>query len=75
MQVVYHHVCGHLDKGGCFDDLTLPEQLNILADALAKEALKRAVAVNKFISSNFPLENVCVFVDGSKVTPSVKSAL
>jgi hypothetical protein len=75
MPLTYHHVYGHLDEGCSFDELTLPEQLNILADALAKDALKQAVAANKFISSEFPLENVCVYVNGSKVTSSVKSAL
>jgi hypothetical protein len=75
MPLTYHHVYGHLDEGCSFDELTLPEQLNILADALAKDALKQAVAANKFISSEFPLENVRVYVDGSKVTSSVKSAL
>jgi hypothetical protein len=66
-----------LDKGGCSDDLTLPEPLNILADALgAREGgTKASGGGQQFISSNFPLENVCVFVDGSKVTSSVKSAL
>ena len=75
MTVIYRHVYGHLDEDCPFDDLTISEQLNILADALAKEALKRAVAANRFISSNFPLENVRVFVDGTKVTASIKAAL
>jgi hypothetical protein len=42
-----------------------------VADLLAKDALKQAVAANQFISSNFPLKNIRVFANGSKVTASV----
>lgn len=71
----YVHVYGHCDRGRAYKDLSLPEQLNVIADQLARDALLAALRTNRFISSCFPLEQVRIFVDGTKITSSVKQAI
>jgi hypothetical protein len=41
--IVYEHVYGHQDKNVAWNSLTLLQQLNTIADQLAKEALWRAL--------------------------------
>ena len=74
-RVLYHHVYGHQDKNVSFDDLSFEEQLNVLTDKQAKDALHAGVAADRYIDSAFPLENVRVLVDGKEVSASVKLAL
>ena len=50
----YRHVYGHVDDTTSFQDLTLPQQLNVIADALAKEALTEAKYTNKFCLPLYP---------------------
>ena len=75
MTVTYVHVYGHQDDKIPWDDLTLQQQLNVLADKLAKDVLDRAVRDNLFIMSLFPLESFRVMVNGKKVTSSIKEAM
>ena len=69
------HVYGHQDDTIPWDSLTLLQQLNTIADHLAKEALWRAFASGRYISSNFPFESFRIFIGGRKVTSSIRSAL
>eukprot|EP00956_Cyclotella_meneghiniana_P003395 scaffold4090_cov21-Cyclotella_meneghiniana.AAC.1 len=55
--IAYAHVYGHQDDKIPWDDLTLQQQLNVLADKLAKDVLDKAVRDNLFISSLFPFES------------------
>ena len=55
--VSYVHVYGHQDDKTGWNDLTLQQQLNVLADSHAKSALKKAVRTNTFVSSLFPSES------------------
>jgi hypothetical protein len=73
--VVYEHVYGHQDKNIPWDSLTLLQQLNCIADQLAKEALWRAFASGRYISSNFPFESFRIIINGSKVTSSIRDTL
>ena len=75
VSIAYAHVYGHQDDKIPWDDLTLQQQLNVLADRLAKDALDRAVRDNLFISSLFPFESFRVLVNGTKVTSSIKDAM
>eukprot|EP00956_Cyclotella_meneghiniana_P019226 scaffold32771_cov65-Cyclotella_meneghiniana.AAC.3 len=72
-QIVYEHVYGHQDKNIPWDSLTLLQQLNCIADQLAKDALWRAFASGRFISSNFPFESFRIIINGSKVTSSIRN--
>jgi hypothetical protein len=55
-EIIYKHVYGHQDKNIPWNSLTLLQQLNTIANQLAKDALWRAFASGRFISSNFPFE-------------------
>ena len=71
----YHHVYGHMDDTTSFQDLNLPQQLNVIADALAKEALSEAKRANKFCLPLYPNEQIRVLTGGSKATSSFRTAL
>jgi hypothetical protein len=73
--IVYEHVYGHQDKTIPWDSLSLLQQLNCIADQLAKEALWRAFASGRYISSNFPFESFRIIINGSKVTSSIRDTL
>jgi hypothetical protein len=71
----YHHVHSHLDDTSNFSDLSLPEQLNVLADNLAKEALLDALEASRFSTPLYPNEHMRLFIGNNKVTTSIKSSL
>jgi hypothetical protein len=71
----YHHVHSHLDDISEFSDLSLPEQLNVLADNLAKEALLEAIDTSRFCKPLYPNEYMTVAIGDKKVTTSIKSSL
>jgi hypothetical protein len=73
--ITYEHVYGHQDDNVPWDSLTLLQQLNTIADQIAKEALWKAFASGHYISSNFPFESFRVIIGGKKVTSSIRSAL
>ena len=73
--IVYEHVYGHQDKNVAWNSLTLLQQLNTIADQLAKDALWRAFSSGRFISSNFPFESFRIIIGGQKVTSSIRDAL
>lgn len=66
---------GHLDSTITFEDLPLLNQLNVIADTLAKTALEDAFASKRYISSDWPLERARVYKNGTKLTSSIKSQL
>ncbi len=71
----YRHVQSHQDATHSIQDLTIPQRLNVLADALAKNALVTANGTNQSSKPDYPGENVRIFVSGHKITSSIKSAL
>ena len=71
----YTHVYGHLDNHTSFDALTLPEQLNVIADTLARDALKGAMRSHQYCQPLYPRELVQVFIAGKKATSSFRMAL
>jgi hypothetical protein len=71
----YHHVYSHLDDTTEFQLLSLPEQLNVMADKLAKEALLEAVETGQYCKPYFPNESIRILINGSKATTSIKAHL
>ena len=71
----YHHVYSHLDDTTEFQLLSLPEQLNVMADKLAKEALLEAVKTGQYCKPYFPNESIRVLINGAKATTSIKAHL
>jgi hypothetical protein len=73
--VNYKHVYGHLDEGASFASLELPQQLNVMADMLAKTELQRCISSLDGRPPTYPLEAVRILVGGKKVTASIKGAI
>ena len=71
----YHHVYGHLDETINFQSLSLPEQLNVMADKLAKDALLEAVKNGQYCKPYFPNESIRILINGHKATASIKAHL
>jgi hypothetical protein len=71
----YHHVYSHLDDSTEFQFLSLPEQLNVMADKLAKDALLEAVDTGQYCKPYFPNESIRILVNGVKATTSIKAHL
>ena len=75
MQWAYKHVQSHQDDTHSINELTIPQRLNVLADAIAKQALKTAHQKQQYSRPEYPGETIRLFVDGQKITSSIKSAL
>ena len=58
IDVSYHHVKGHMDDILRKDQLTLEENLNIEADELADEALRRVARRNECIEPSLPYKQI-----------------
>jgi hypothetical protein len=58
-----------------FEQLSLLEQLNVVADQDAKAILVQAVGDQRFITSDWPHEGVRIYVGGNKVISSIKTTL
>jgi hypothetical protein len=71
----YQHVYGHLDETIRFQSLSLPEQLNVMADKLAKDALLEAVETGQYCKPYFPHESIRLLVNRHKATTSIKAHL
>jgi hypothetical protein len=67
------HVYGHADEFLSEEEMSPEQRVNCRADKLATAALIAAVDTNKFISSIFPLEKVCVEITGEGITGSPKN--
>ena len=74
VEVVYEWVKAHQDDRKAWDDLTLKEQCNCLADKLAKMALISAILNNEYIDGDFPFELLRVVLGTKKLTSSPKKA-
>ena len=73
--IMYRHVIGHSDSTTAFHLLTIPEQLNIIADNLAQECLQTRSLNGPYSHSLYPNEPVCIYIEGRKITASIKAAL
>jgi hypothetical protein len=71
----YQHVYGHLDDHIPFAALSLPQQLNVIADGLAKDAITNAIKTQRYCQPEYPRETIRVYCDGRKVTSSFRQAL
>ncbi len=71
----YHHVYGHLDANTEFSQLTIPQQMNVIADSLAREALLEAIETGQYCKPFFPNEPMRLMVGGAKITSSIKASL
>jgi hypothetical protein len=69
------HVYGHAEEYLLEAKMSQAQQVNCRADKLATVALMVAVEANKFISSIFLLEKVCVEIARERVTGSPKNAI
>jgi hypothetical protein len=64
----YHHVAVHQDNHTWWEDLTGADQLNLACDAGAKAILRSQDVTNLPPQEAFPLEPICMFVIGKKMT-------
>ena len=71
----YNHVHGHLDNHSSFDALTLPQQLNVIVDSLAKDAIRDAIQKNQYCQPLYPHESIRVFIGNRKATSSFRNTL
>ena len=66
---------GHLDDQTRFDQLTLPQQLNVMADKLAKECLLEHIANKSNYGPSYPGEPLHIWIGGNKVTNLIRDTL
>jgi hypothetical protein len=73
--ITYRHVIGHSDSTTAYHLLTIPEQLNVIADILAQECLQARALNGPYSHSLYPNEPVRIYIEGRKITASIKAAL
>ena len=75
-KVVMYHIYGHLEKllGG-LRLLIIDEHMNYKADGLAEESLLEGVSTQEFILSNFPFDDIWMYVGGQKITHNPRRAI
>jgi hypothetical protein len=73
MKIVYEHVRAHQDRILPWRMLSLEQQLNVICDELANEAVKRAISEGALgpYPKLLPHENAAVILDGVKLTTDV----
>ena len=64
----YHHVAAHQDNHTRWEDLPQAAQLNLACDARAKAILRSQDVTNLPQQEAFPLEPICMVVEGKKMT-------
>ena len=64
----YHHVEAHQDNHTRWENLSRTAQLNSACDAGAKAILRSQDVTNLPTQKAFPLEAICMFVEGKKMT-------
>ncbi len=64
----YHHVAAHQDGHTRWEDLPRVAQLNLACDAGAKAILRSQDVTNLPQQEAFPLEPICMVVEGKKMT-------
>jgi len=70
---VYEHVDAHQDDDKEWDQLTREAQLNCACDSGAKRVIHGCAADELPRQRPFPLESICVFVEGEKMTSDTGS--
>lgn len=75
LDIRYTHIQGHQDDKQDFSELTIPQQLNVLADYAAKTSLQEHSLRGITHRPLYPLEPVRIFVQGTKITSSIKSVI
>ena len=75
IDVTYIHVYGHLDDQQQFQQLSLPQQLNVMADKIAKECLLANIAQDTKHGPSYPEEHIRIWIGGEKITSSIKDHL
>ena len=73
--IKYQHVFGHSDLETDFSLLTIPEQLNTIADTLAQDSLRDRSLTGPYSLTTYPNEPVRIHIDRQKVTSSIKGTL
>jgi hypothetical protein len=58
-----------------FEELSLPQQLNVRCNKLAKIKLIDAIAEGSYIDPVFPFEDITVTINNTKIRSSVKAAI
>jgi hypothetical protein len=73
MKMVYEHVRAHQDRILPWSVLSLEQQLNVICDELANDAVKRAISEGAPGTQPklLPHENAAVILDGVKITTDV----
>ena len=71
----FFHVIAHLDDYLPWDMLRPAEQVNVLADKRAEEALALALETDSFIPRIFPGEDISVSVGPTKITGDARAAI
>ena len=74
-QPLWEHVHGHSDDNTPYNLLTLPQQLNIRCDKLAKQHLRTAILTSTFTPAAFPNEDIVISVNSIKVRSSVRATV
>ena len=64
----YQHVAAHQDDLTRWEDLTRAAQLNLACDAGAKAIQHSQDVTNLPPQEAFPLEPICMFIEGKKMT-------
>ena len=64
----YYHVEAHQDNHSRWEDMSRAAQLNSACDAGAKAILRSQDVTNLPPQEAFPLESICMFVEGKKMT-------
>jgi len=67
-KLYFEHVDSHLDDHEELENLLRHQQLNVYCDYVAKKRIWDADPMNLPTQESFPLEPVCMFVEGEKVT-------
>ncbi len=70
----YSHICAHQDRVLLRSRLTLEQQLNVICDGLANNAIAGYLARGRVRDDNpyfLPLEKAAVVLDGVKLTTDV----
>ena len=73
--VIFKYVQSHANDTKKWKDCTLKEQLNIIVDCLAKNALKAALFSQEFIEGTFPNKQMWITMGKKKATGLLCSEL
>ena len=72
--LLYSHVKAHQDDSAEFTSLSRKSQLNCVCDYIAKEDIRTTLISDRLPKSQpFPLEPICMFVGGEKMTSDTAS--